>query len=131
MDSALWHVALVDALLLCGVLGMGLSVRAWIKRAQLQVQQRLDALEAQQAHLMQTSERMDALCQSLEEMSRRRVDLPPAVDTSAQGESDDVYRRAWSRLDEGAAPAVVARELGLGVAEIELMGRMMQLRRRR
>ena len=112
------------------VLGMGLSFRAWVKRERFQLQQRLDALEAQQMRLERAGERADALCQSLELANRQRTDAPPAADAPARRETEDVYQRAWSRLDEGAPPAVVARELGLGVAEVELMGRMMHLRRR-
>ena len=130
MSNALWHIALVDGLLLCAVIGMALSFRAWVQRERRQLQQRLDALEVQQAHLLQTSQRMDALCQSLEGMSRRRPDDAPAAETPVRNAADDVYRRAWIRLDEGAPAAAVARELGLGVAEVELMGRMMHLRRR-
>ncbi len=130
MDSELWHIALIDALLLCAVAGMGLSFRAWVKRERCELQQRLDALESQQARLQRTSEHMDSLCQEIEAMSRRHADGAPAIDTAARNEADDVYRRAWSKLDEGASPAAVARELGLGVAEVELMGRMMHLRRR-
>jgi len=46
-------------------------------------------------------------------------------------ESEDVYARAWERLERGHTAAAVAKELEMGIAEVELLGRMMRQRRQR
>jgi hypothetical protein len=41
------------------------------------------------------------------------------------------YDRAWELLAQGQQPAEVARRLRLGVAEVELMARMLRYQQRR
>ena len=46
---------------------------------------------------------------------------------SSKQEAD--FEQAWEMLSAGAEPVAVAQRLGIGVAEVELMNRMMRYRR--
>ena len=143
MKSALlWQIALADGLVLCLAVGLGLWFRTWLRREKTEMDLRLDALEAQQAHLDRICGRLQAACRSLELLGRAdswRGDssAEPELGRGKRGPSDvepetrdeDAYGRAWHMLSDGAEPAVVARKLGMGIAEVELMARMLRYRR--
>ncbi len=135
MSTALvvWQLVLVDMLFLCLAVGMGLWFRAWLQREKVEMDQRLQLLQAQQAHLDRISGRLQAVCRSLELMGRDAEGAKTHVarETSVEltPENEDVYGRAWDLLAQGKQPAEVARALGMGVAEVELMGRMLRHRR--
>jgi hypothetical protein len=127
-----WQLVLIDGLFLCLAGGMGLWFRAWLKNEKQALDQRLEALEAQQAHLERISGRLQTVCRVLELMGRqegkggeaaRNWALPPADEREAR------YARAWELLGQGALPAEVARQLDMGLAEVELIGRMLRQRR--
>ena len=105
-------------------------VPAWLGREKERLDRRLEALEAQQAQLDRISGRLQTVCRVLELMGRgegaggREVTAsPPASPQEAK------YERAWEMLLQGSEPAAVARQLDIGVAEVELIGRMLRYRR--
>jgi len=67
----------------------------------------------------------------LERRGRRRVEEGVENRPTNRDESEDVYARAWERLERGHTAAAVAKELEMGIAEVELLGRMMRQRRQR
>ena len=146
MNSALlWQIALADGLVLCLAVGLGLWFRAWLRHEKEEMDRRLDALEAQQAHLERISGRLQAVCRSLELMGRAgswradssaeseavrgKGDRSEDANSELEVREEDAYSRAWQMLADGAAPAEVARRLGMGIAEVELMNRMLRHRR--
>lgn len=140
-NALLWQIALADGLVLSLAVGLGLWFRAWLRREKKEMDHRLDALEAQQAHLDRICGRLQAACRSLELLGRadnwrgERSTEPElgnkrgAVDLEPETRDEDAYGRAWHMLANGAAPAEVARKLGMGIAEVELMARMLRHRR--
>ncbi len=131
MNDVLWRVALIDGLLLCLIVATGLWFRAWLARERQEMQQQMASLEEHWQRLQQVSDRLEVLGRTLEMLGQRRAEeLEPKPEPLPHGEVDDIYSRAWSRLDKGVPAAAVAKEFGLGVAEVELMGRMMRMRRR-
>ncbi len=137
MSSDIWQVVLIDALFMCMAAGMGLWFRAWLAREQQRLDRRLDALEAQYARLERVSGRLQTVSRVLELMGREsgeglREKLVPTVPEarpapSSKQEAD--FEQAWEMLSAGAEPVAVAQRLGIGVAEVELMNRMMRYRR--
>ena len=137
MSSDIWQVVLIDALFLCMAAGMGLWFRAWLAREQQRLDRRLDALEAQHARLERVSGRLQTVSRVLELMGREGgeglrekpvptvPEAPPAP--SLKQEAD--FAQAWEMLSAGTEPVAVAQRLGIGVAEVELMNRMMRFRR--
>ena len=100
----------------------------------MELAQRLQLLQAQQANLERVSGRLQAFFRSLELMGRdaeaakARVGREEAAVELAP-ENEDVYSRVWDLLAREKQPAEVARALGIGVAEVELMSRMLRHRR--
>ena len=137
MSSDIWQVVLIDALFLCMAAGMGLWFRAWLAREQHRLDRRLDALEAQHARLERVSGRLQTVSRVLELMGReggeglREKPVPTVPEArpvpSSKQEAD--FEQAWEMLSAGAEPVAVAQRLGIGVAEVELMNRMMRYRR--
>ena len=137
MSSDIWQVVLIDALFLCMAAGMGLWFRAWLAREQQRLDRRLDALEAQHARLERVSGRLQTVSRVLELMGReggeglREKPVPTVPEArpvpSSKQEAD--FEQAWKMLSTGAEPVAVAQRLGIGVAEVELMNRMMRFRR--
>jgi hypothetical protein len=144
-SALLWQIALADGLVLCLAVGLGLWFRAWLRHEKEEMDRRLSALDAQQAHLDRISGRLQAVCRSLELMGRAgswRVDSTTegeavrgkgdrneGANSELEAREEDAYGRAWQMLADGAAPAEVARRLGMGIAEVELMHRMLRHRR--
>ncbi len=103
---------------------------------------RLEALEAQQAHLERISGRLQRVARILEMQSRlesrpgRRggdgvagqrasAGARTSEDAAVGSDAKDVsYEQAWRLLANGLQPAEIARQLDLGIAEVELMDRM-------
>ena len=135
MSAAAWQLIWVDGLFLFMVVGMGLWFRAWLRREKEEMDVRLQALEKHQAQLDRVCGRLQTVCRSLEFMGREER---PSVDRYVERrevanepsvESEDVYERAWNMLARGETASEVARALGIGLAEVELMGRMSRYRR--
>ena len=103
----------------------------WLSRERNELLQQLETLQKQQQNLEQVCNRLEAVSRSFERMGRRRVEERVENRPTNADEPDDVYTRAWERLERGHAAAAVAKELGMGIAEVELLGRMMRLRRQR
>ncbi|MFT5086342.1 MAG: hypothetical protein ACI906_000111 [Candidatus Latescibacterota bacterium] len=133
MGALLWQIALADGLLLCLAVGLGLWFRAWLRREKEEMDRRLNALEAQQAHLDRICGRLQAACRSLEllgqSVGRNRSDKSAEPDPELDERGEDAYSQAWHMLANDTAPAEVARKLGMGIAEVELMARMLRYRR--
>ena len=137
MSSDIWQVVLIDALFLCMAAGMGLWFRAWLAREQQRLDRRLDALEAQHARLERVSGRLQTVSRVLELMGReggeglreKPVPTVPAARPAPSSKQEADFEQAWEMLSAGAEPVAVAQRLGIGVAEVELMNRMMRYRR--
>ncbi|MFH1569269.1 MAG: hypothetical protein ABIL09_14840 [Gemmatimonadota bacterium] len=150
----LYQIILVDALFLCLAAGIGLWFRAWLRQQQRRLDERLAALESQQAHLVRLTERLHAVCRGLETVfggaaraggrtSKRTISRSGAGVAAADPEAsewpgvavdghfapvgtgrDEAYARARELLAQGATPAEVARRLGLGIAEVSVLRRL-------
>jgi len=145
MNAAGWHLVLIDGLFLALAAGMGLWFRSWLKREKRELDQRLAVLEAQHAQLERVSGRLQTVCRTLEllgreETTREQTEIQPRLDTerlprraatllapASQRQAD--FEMAWQMLTEGAAPTEVAQQLDIGIAEVELMCRMLRYRR--
>lgn len=137
MSSDIWQVVLIDALFMCMAAGMGLWFRAWLAREQQRLDRRLDALEAQHARLERVSGRLQTVSRVLELMGReggeglreKPVPTVPEARPAPSSKQEADFEQAWEMLSAGAEPVAVAQRLGIGVAEVELMNRMMRYRR--
>ena len=144
MSAAGWQLVLIDGLFLALAAGMGLWFRGWLKREKRELDQRLEVLEAQHARLERVSGRLQTVCRVLELLGRediageraeassrsgaaRSSDQAAAPPTPASQREAD-FEKAWQLLTEGATPAEVAQQLDLGLAEVELMHRMLRYR---
>ena len=131
MSDVLWQIALTDALLICLVASIGWWFRMWLSRERNELQRQLETLQKQQQNLEQVCNRLEAVSRSFERMGRRRVEERVENRLTNGKEPEEVYARALERLERGHAATAVAKELGMGTAEVELLGRMMRLRRQR
>ena len=130
MHDVLWQIALTDALLICIVASVGWWFRSWLYRERNELLSRIEELQKQQQHLQRVCDRLEVVTHSLEWTGRRHGKGGVGKIPNNRHELDDVYARAWERLERGHAAVAVAKELEMGVAEVELLGRMMRLRRR-
>ncbi len=144
--SGTWQLLFIDVLFLCLAGSLGLWFRAWLKAEKRALDERLTGLEEQQAHLERLSGRLLAACRLLEAQApefasgdtlmrrergggKRRA-AAPQQHVGAQPDKADRYERARELLGRGLEPVAVARQLELGLAEVELMARMLQHRSR-
>ena len=131
MRDVLWQIALTDTLLIFIVASVGWWFRSWLYRERNELLSQLEELQRQQQHLQRVCDRLEVVSHSLEWAGRRHGEGGVGKIPNNRHELDDVYARAWERLERGHAAVAVAKELEMGVAEVELLGRMMHLRRRR
>jgi hypothetical protein len=142
MSAISWQIVLIDGLFLCLAAGIGLWFRGWLKHQQRQLDQRLEILEAQHARLERVSGRLQTVCRVLELMGREggaverekpevaaKPTPPPSVPSQPVSQREADFERAWQMLTEGTEPTAVAQRLDMGVAEVELMQRMLRYRR--
>ncbi len=144
-SNDIWQLIFVDALFLCLAGSLGWWFRSWLKTERRAFDERLTALDEQQAHLERLSGRLLAACRLLEsstssptvgKSARRKnraakkaaLELDPP--DSISPEKADRYERARQLLGQGVEPGAVARQLELGMAEVELMARMLHHRPR-
>jgi hypothetical protein len=136
-----WQLIFIDVLFLCLAGSLGWWFRAWLNTEKRALDERLTALDEQQAHLERLSGRLLAACRLLEssapivDKSTRRKNraarkAAPVLQQqdNVQPEKADRYERARQLLGQGVEPVAVARQLELGMAEVELMARMLQHR---
>jgi len=148
-----YGLLLVDLLYLGVAVGLGLWFRVWLRRQQRAMDQRLARMDEQQARLDRLGERLQGVCRGLEsvfsratrdgeagepERGRTAASRRPAVyraggapdgvaraaAAASAGRRDDPYGRARELLRQGIAPAEVARRVGLGIAEVNVLHRM-------
>ncbi len=137
MRSDLWQLVLVDALFLCLAGGLALWMRALLRVQRVELGVQLKELEAQSRRLERLQVRLETACGRLERKTAtgpaegdpavRRAESRPSSG-SGKSAGDDRYQQAWRRLGQGEPAAAVARHLGLGMAEVELMGRIQRYR---
>ncbi len=130
MRDVLWQIALTDALLICIVASIGWWFRSWLCRERNELLSQLEELQRQQQQVQRVCDRLEVVSRSLEWMGKTHGEKKVGQSSNVRQEPNDTYARAWERLERGHAAATVAKELGMGVAEVELLGRMMRLRRR-
>ena len=129
MRDILWQIALTDALLICIVASIGWWFRSWLCRERSELLSQLEELQKQQQHVQRVCDRLEMVSRSLAWTGGRHGEEGAGKSPNVRQELDDAYARAWERLERGHAAAAVAKELEMGVAEVELLGRMMRLRR--
>jgi len=127
--SDAFQLIFVDALFLCIAGGIGWWFRAWLREEKEALDQRLAALESAQNRMEQAARRLQEAVRCLE----RRLE-EDAAPFSGKGDGsrrfspfagkEADYEQAWRLLSRGCAPVEVARRLGLGIAEVELLARM-------
>ena len=124
---------------------MGFWFRSWLNKEKKAFDERLIALEGQQAGLERLCSRLYQICQFLEPLARKEGDedissvepgdssvvkRPPLPlgeqqkTVSSKAYREERYERARELLAQGQQPGEIARKLGLGRAEVELMGRI-------
>lgn len=131
MSDVIWQIALTDVLLICLVASIGWWFRLWLSRERSELLQQLQGLKEQQQNLQLVCDRLEAISRSFESVGRRRIEERSGEKPAVREGPDDAYARAWERLERGHSATAVAKDLGIGVAEVELLGRMMRLRRQR
>ena len=134
MSAASWQLVLIDGLFLFLAAGMGMWFRSWLKREKRELDQRLEVLEDQQVRLERVSSRLQTVCRVLEmtgheETAGEWTEASPRSGAERQNRRDADFEKAWRMLNAGDAPAEVAQQLDIGVAEVELMHRMLLYRR--
>ena len=143
MHGDTWQLVLVDLLFLGLAGALGFWFRAWLKEEKAALDQRLQTLEAQEANLERLGGRLEKICQFLESLVRveesaeggRRETTAGAAASPAAGDAyrraagggsrDERYEQARELLTRGMQPAEVARRLGLGVADVESIRRVL------
>lgn len=140
MSSDGWQLLFIDLLFLAVAGCLGLWFRAWLRRAREALDTRLDALEFQQSELerlcgqLQTSwsaieARMRTDANTTGKGSRVRRDTrarSPRWSTRSEGHGN--YKKAQELIAKGVPAIEIARKLGMGVAEVEVIGRMLEQR---
>ena len=145
LNDDTWQLVLVDVLFLCLAGSIGFWFRGWWKKEQKAFKERLMALEEQQVGLEHLCNRLNQICHLFEPLARREGETsvsskqptddyaagrpPLSMDEQQKTMSSKAYReeryeRARELLAQGQQPGEIARKLGLGRAEVELMGRI-------
>ncbi len=120
-----WQVLFIDVLFLCLAGGAGLWFKAWLREQQAAIDQRLRMLEVQQKTLELLSTRLQSACLLLETLVGRQQGEEPAPPPRDKARPDP-YARARELLSQGLPASEVARRLGLGMADVETLGRMLR-----
>jgi hypothetical protein len=135
-----WQLLFIDLLFLTVAGCLGLWFRAWLRGAREALDTRLDALEFQQSELERVCGQLQTTCSAIETRMRtqakatgkgsrvRREARPRSTRWSERSEGDDNYKKAQELLIKGVQPTEIARKLGMGVAEVEVIGRIIEQR---
>ena len=132
MTSDMWQLVLVDALFLCIAAGLGLWSRSFLREERREFDRRLVELDAQRSQLERLGTRLQSLCLRLESQERlagaerEKVEGGEVPRENERSDREVEYEQAWKLLGQGVTPGDVARRLGLGVAEVELMSRILR-----
>jgi hypothetical protein len=123
-----WQVFFIDTLFLLLAAGIGLWFKAWLKEQHEVIDQRLRVLEVHQKTLELLSARLQSACGMLEQLveGQNLGTSQPAKTGRATHTERDNYGQARTLLGQGLSPGEVARKLGMGLAEVETLGRMMR-----
>ena len=117
-----WQVLFIDVLLVLGAGGGMLWFRQWIKAQKRGLDEQLQALQGQQRQLSELNNQLLAACSAL---GGGRPERTKKLEKSGR---EKEYEEARSLLAKGDDPAEVARRLGLGRAEVEVIKRVLQRR---
>ena len=132
----------IDLLFLAVAGSLGLWFRAWLRGARDALDTRLEALEFQQSELQRLCGQLQTTCSAIETRIRtdakspgkgsrvRREAKPRSARWSARsdGDGDGNYKKAHELIAKGVPAAEIARKLGMGIAEVEVIGRMFEQR---
>ncbi|MBI2506075.1 MAG: hypothetical protein HYW07_22905 [Candidatus Latescibacteria bacterium] len=123
-----WQVFFIDGLFLLLAAGIGLWFKAWLREQHEIIDQRLRVLEVHQKTLELLSARLQSACLMLEQLveAQQPAETQPGRAGRAARTERDNYQQARTLLGQGLSPSEVARRLGLGLAEVETLGRMMR-----
>ena len=144
MHGDAWQLVLVDLLFIGLAAAIGFWFRAWLREEKRALDQRLQALEVQEANLERLGGRLLQICQFLESLVRAEesgagdrdaraasATAPASGETPrrtpARGGRDERYEKARELLTQGVQPAEVSRRLGLGLADVESISRVLGL----
>ena len=140
MSSDSWQLLFIDLLFLAVAGTLGLWFRAWLRGARDALDTRLEALEFQQSELQQLCGQLQTTCSAIETRIRadakstgqgsrvRREAKPRATRWSTRSDGDGNYKKAQELIAKGVPATEIARHLGMGVAEVEVIGRMLEQR---
>ena len=140
MSSESWQLLFIDLLFLGLAGSLCLWFRAWLRGARKALDTRLDSLECQQAALERLCGQLQATCGHLETRIRQETNAAARAARSSRGAKprsaqrasgatgDGNYQRARELLTAGVPAVDVARRLGMGLAEVEVIGRVLEQR---
>ena len=123
-----WQVFFIDGLFLALAAGIGLWFKAWLREQHEVIDQRLRVLDVHQKTLELLSARLQSACGMLEQLvGGQNLDASQTAKPGRTPRTErDNYAQARTLLGQGLSPGEVARKLGLGLAEVETLGRMMR-----
>ena len=139
MSSNSWQLLFIDLLFLAVAGSLGLWFRAWLRGARDALDTRLEALEFQQSELQRLCSQLQTTCSAIETRirtdakstgngSRVRRKAKPSTRWSTRSDGDGNYKKAQELIVKGVPATEVARRLGMGVAEVEVISRMLEQR---
>jgi hypothetical protein len=127
-----WQLVFIDGLFLVLAGGLALWFKAWLGRQSEAFDRRFSALEAQQAGLERLGKRLTKALETIEGSrpgaGRGRPPRKKSTPLVAT-ETDSGHTRARTLLAKGVAPDEVARTLDIGIAEVEIVRRVMRYER--
>ena len=130
----------IDLLFLAVAGSLGLWFRAWLRGARDALDTRLEALEFQQSELQRLCGQLQTTYSAIETRIRtdekstgkgsrvRREAKPRSARWLARSDGDGNYKKAHELIAKGVPAAEIARKLGMGIAEVEVIGRMFEQR---
>ena len=130
MSSDSWRLILIDLLFLVLAGSLGLWFRVWFRGACDGLERRLEVLEYQQVELNRLCASLQSTCATLETTMRidSRTSRRRATRRSPLTTGEGTYQRAQEMIAKGVSAVEVARKLGIGLAEVEVIDRMMKQR---
>ena len=140
MSGDSWQLLFIDLLFLAVAGSLGLWFRAWLRSAGDALNARLEALEFQQSELQRLCGQLQGTCAAIETRLRtdarptgkgsriRREEKSRSTRWSTRSDGDGSYKKAQELIAKGIPATDIARKLGMGVAEVEVISRMLEQR---
>ena len=128
MSSDSWRLILIDLLFLVLAGSLGFWFRAWFRGACDGLERRLEVLEYQQDELNRLCASLQSTCATLGTTMRNdsRTSRPRSKRRSPFTTGEGTYQRAQEMIAKGVSAVEIARKLEIGLAEVEVIDRMMK-----